>query len=194
MVRLTEQAHEIVRSIVSSGETVIDATVGNGYDTLFLAELVGPTGQVIGCDVQSFAIKTTRTRLENAGIQHKDLRLASHAIVLEELRADYSGKIAAVMFNLGYLPTSDMVVTTKQESTIPAIQSAIELLRDGGILTVIAYVAHPGGRKEAIAVEEIMTSFVDANSASMLAWPETSMDSKSPRLYAVSRVRNDAPL
>lgn len=39
--RVLPFSKSLLEKIVSAGETVIDATAGNGYDTLFLAKLVG---------------------------------------------------------------------------------------------------------------------------------------------------------
>ena len=50
------------------GAFVIDATVGNGYDTVYLAGKVGETGREYGFDVQMEAIGATRARLNEAGL------------------------------------------------------------------------------------------------------------------------------
>ena len=39
------QVHDLVRRVLRPGDVAVDATVGNGQDTLFLAECVGPTGR-----------------------------------------------------------------------------------------------------------------------------------------------------
>jgi hypothetical protein len=66
---------------------------------------------------------------------------------------DRHSKVAAVTFNLGYLPGADTAIITEQESTIPALEAALRLLRKGGIVTIVLYSGHDGGSEEAAAVE-----------------------------------------
>ena len=58
-----EWAHELVRSRVHAGAWVVDATAGNGHDTLLLANLAGSAGRVFAFDVQTAALEATRARL-----------------------------------------------------------------------------------------------------------------------------------
>ena len=51
-LRLTAFAHDIWRRVVRPGDTCVDATCGNGYDSMFLASLIGPTGHLIMLDIQ----------------------------------------------------------------------------------------------------------------------------------------------
>jgi hypothetical protein len=69
---------------------------------------------------------------------------------------EFHGFIGAIMFNLGYLPNGDHAITTRLDSTIPAIEAAYQLLRPAGIMTIIAYPGHPGGREELRAVRDTL--------------------------------------
>jgi len=140
-------ARALVAGWVLPGDTVVDATVGNGHDTLFLAKLVGPTGRVVGFDVQAAALAATRQRLQAAG-QSAELHEESHAAL-----PGYVGPgLAAAMFNLGYLPGANKAVTTRREETLPALAAALGLLRPGGGITIVCYPGHEGGDAEADAV------------------------------------------
>ncbi len=151
---LTQLAHNVIRRIVQQGDTVIDATAGNGNDTQLLASLVGASGRTIAIDIQQSAIDSTSSRLERAGL-NADLRLTDHAIELRSLRA--AGlQVKAVMFNLGYLPDSDKQITTDSSSTRAAIQAASGMLKPGGAITIIAYRGHAGGLEEATIVEQYL--------------------------------------
>ncbi len=152
---LTQLAHNVVGRIVRSGDTVIDATAGNGHDTMKLAALVGATGHVIGIDVQPEAISQTMARLKDAGLT-ADLQLADHAAALQHLLAERI-RVKAVMFNLGYRPGSDKTITTRAASTQTALRAASQLLTAGGAITVVAYRGHAGGQEEAVAVERWIT-------------------------------------
>ncbi len=128
---------------------MIDATAGNGYDTLFLARLVGPTGHVYAFDVQAEALETTALKLREADLDPQtQLIHAGH----ENLAAHVSEPVQAILFNLGYLPGSDKSIITRPETTLAALQHGLTLLAPGGILTLVLYPGHKGGAPEASAV------------------------------------------
>ncbi|MFF2888987.1 class I SAM-dependent methyltransferase [Paenibacillus sp. NPDC057967] len=148
-------AHKWTSERAGSGDAVIDATAGGGVDTLALAELVGSKGIVYAFDIQQSALDRTRERLEAAGgLPQVQLLLQDHAGMANAVAPEHVGQIAAIMFNLGYLPGSDQSIVTQPESTIEALQAAMGLLRPGGILTCVLYPGHPGGDLEAAAVDE----------------------------------------
>jgi predicted methyltransferase len=142
--------HNFVAPLLGEGAVAVDATVGNGYDTLFLARNVGFTGRVYGFDIQAEALDRTGERLHEAGFsQLVTLVNAGH-----ERMADYvTESVDVIMFNLGYLPGSDHKTVTKASSTTSAITSGLELLRPGGLMSVVVYTGHPGAAGEQYAVE-----------------------------------------
>lgn len=149
-------AHQLIGQRVQPGDTAIDATLGNGVDTVFLAKLVGRRGRVYGLDIQQQALDQTKMRLEKElpdASSSVHMSLCSHELMEAAMPEDRHGKVAAVTFNLGYLPGADPATITKQESTIPALEAALRLLRKGGIVTIVLYSGHDGGSEEAAAVE-----------------------------------------
>ena len=116
---ILDTAKQLIALRVMPGDTVIDATVGNGHDTLFLARLVGREGLVYGFDIQQVALERTAARLQEAGLQDRvQLIHAGH----EELKKYVPDFVQAVMFNLGYLPGADKSVTTLGHTTLRAIK------------------------------------------------------------------------
>lgn len=149
-MRLTEQVHLELEKAVRPSDTAIDATAGNGHDTLALARLVGPGGKVYAIDRQERAIASSRTRLQEAGeLAQCALIQADHATMLHSLLPGHHSSVAAITFNLGYLPGGEKDVTTLPESTLCALDAAKCLLKPEGILMVTAYRGHPGGMDEA---------------------------------------------
>jgi len=148
------QARDLIRSALTRGDTAVDATVGNGHDTLFLAECVGPTGRVVGFDIQPSALTETTRRLREAGLDERvELLLRGH----EEMTAWFaeSASLArpkAVMFNLGYQPGGNKSVITRPVTTVTALGAALDLLVPGGVISVVLYPGHEGGRAETEAV------------------------------------------
>ena len=138
-------AADYLRRALRPGDTAVDATVGNGGDTLALCELVGETGHVIGFDVQQTALERTRERLEQAGVLARaELLLCGH----ERMREHVHTAPQAVVFNLGWLPGAEHAVTTRTETTLVAVRSAAELIAPGGIVTVCVYPGHEEGQRE----------------------------------------------
>lgn len=154
-LRLTQRAHEAVSRVLAEGDLAVDATAGNGHDTLFLARQVGGAGHVWAFDVQQEAIDGTLQRLRNNTIADRvDVIRASHATMENHLPEDIRGRIAAIMFNLGYLPGSDRSCTTEADTTVLALDQAMTWLRRGGLVSVMVYRGHPGGRGEWEAVRQ----------------------------------------
>jgi predicted methyltransferase len=156
-MRLTEKVHHILTNHLKEGDRAIDATAGNGYDTLFLAKQVGVSGKVIAIDIQDCAIQSTREKLESSGLIDR-VRLVTddHATALRKLILGDHENVAAITFNLGYLPGSDKSIQTRAESTEEALAASIQLLRTGGYLCVTTYRGHSGGIAEAETVETFM--------------------------------------
>jgi SAM-dependent methyltransferase len=143
-------SHLFLRSFVSDGDHVVDATCGNGHDTLLLAGLVGTSGHVWGFDIQLQAITGTERKLAEAQLSGRvTLLLAGH----EELAAHIVGPLHAVLFNLGYLPGGDRAIITRPESTITALNQVLKLLAAGGVVLVTVYPGHGGGSDEQTAVD-----------------------------------------
>ncbi|MBE0336914.1 class I SAM-dependent methyltransferase [Paenibacillus sp. 23TSA30-6] len=150
-------AHQLVAARAQPGDTAIDATVGTGADTLFLAKAAGRRGRVYGFDIQQEALQLARRRLdedESPSLAEVSLLLQGHEQMREAIPDKLHGKVAAVMFNLGYLPSecADPSVITHTDSTLTALDAAIYLLRPRGILTAVLYPGHAGGGEEAEAV------------------------------------------
>lgn len=147
--------HDWISRVVLPGDTVVDATAGNGHDTVFLARLAGPSGQVHAFDVQEEAIRATRERLEKEGLLTSavHLHLASH----DRLAELVTGPVKAVVFNLGYLPGGDKKTVTRTGCTLAALEQAAALIAPNGILSVMCYPGHEGGDAEAEAVEDFLS-------------------------------------
>lgn len=180
-VSLTKLAHSIVRRAICSGDLVVDATAGNGHDTVFLAACTGPSGRVLAIDIQREAIQSTRSRLESEFITHVTLHEEDHSKALRSLQAS-SEVVGAIMFNLGYLPGGNKQRTTSGGTTIAAIAAGVSLLKPSGVMTVIAYRGHSGGQEEARAVEE-WSQLHQAPSFTKEVIPGSADNDESPVLY-----------
>lgn len=137
--------HDYISRLVQPGDTVIDATAGNGNDTLFLAQLVGEAGRVYAFDIQPQAIENTKSKLEQAGmIDRVTLLLDGH----QNMKQYVTQPVKAVMFNFGYLPGGDHSICTKSETSIQAISAAMDLISEDGMVMLAIYYGGDSGFEE----------------------------------------------
>lgn len=157
MERPLQFAHYLLEEVIKKGDTVIDATVGNGYDTAFLAKSVGKEGKVYGFDIQKQAIKSTKNKLESEQLSTQtNLYLAGHEKIDQYLESDE--QIQAATFNLGYLPRGDKSIITLPETTLAAINQCLNRLTQGGLVAIMVYFGHDGGKAEKEAVTNFARS------------------------------------
>ena len=140
-----------LRASLREGDRVVDATTGNGGDTLWLCGLVGEAGHVYAFDVQPQALERAQARLRQAGLDGR----ATFILDGHEHMARYVGApVQAAVFNLGWLPGGDHAVTTRRETTLEAAQAALRLLAPGGLLSLCVYPGHEEGMRELRALLE----------------------------------------
>lgn len=146
---------EILGPKIRPGDITLDLTAGRGRDTLFLAQAVGPTGQVHAFDIQETALRETQRLLNEHGVAE---RVLLHGVNHARVREFVKEPVNIAMFNLGYLPGSDHSLTTQADSTLLALQAVLEMLTLNGVLALTIYRGHPGGKEEAGAVNELLAS------------------------------------
>lgn len=144
-------SHLFMRQFVRPGDRVVDATCGNGNDTLLLAELVGSDGCVWAFDIQEESILATAEKLDRQGLSDRvRLLRVGHETLAERV----SGPVSAVLFNLGYRPGGNRSIVTRPETTLAALEQALKQLETGGILAITVYPGHCGGESEARLVDQ----------------------------------------
>lgn len=156
MVDLLSLQKKFILPHLHEGDTAVDFTMGNGYDTVFLSKTVGEGGKVYAFDIQESALISTEHNLkENNCPDNWHLICASHDRAPEFV----GGKIKAGMFNLGYLPGSGhKQLTTKHTTTLPAVKNAMEMLGEDAILCVAVYPGHPEGALEGKELTEYFST------------------------------------
>lgn len=159
---MTINAHTIIeghlKSINKENIVALDATVGNGFDLLFLANQPQIT-QLVGFDIQVEAITSTYEKIKD--IKTKEIRLitTSHHLMKQFVEEP----IDIAMFNLGYLPNANKQVVTHTATTLEAIKNVINQLAPSGICTIMTYPGHEEGNREHLAVMEFFETNYDKN-------------------------------
>lgn len=144
MKRPLEMAHDFLAQVITREDIVVDATMGNGHDTLFLAKLAK---QVYAFDIQEQALEKTNQRLQAAGLTNVQLILQGHETVDQ-----FVSELKAAIFNLGYLPSADKSIITRPHTTIGALEKLCHMLVRGGRIAIMIYYGHEGGDLEKDAV------------------------------------------
>jgi 16S rRNA C1402 N4-methylase RsmH len=188
-ISLVNTAHHFIRKIIHPGAIAIDATVGNGHDTLFLVEQVSPSGKVFGFDIQQAAIESTQAKfLQTHNMECLMLIHASHADMSDKIPVNYHGNISVIMFNLGYLPGGDKNIITGTASTITALHSACQLLSSQGIITVMAYPGHSGGDMETAHVKNWCEQLDKEHFKIRVIYSSDNKES-APRLFVIQKLQ-----
>lgn len=146
-----DAAHLLIRNHLQSDDIAIDATCGNGQDTLFLASLL-TNGKIYALDIQEAALARTQEKLRASGFEDRvELLHQSHATFPESI---HPGSVKLIVYNLGYLPGGDRHLTTLTDTTMQSLNAALPLLKNDGALSIMLYPGHAEGTKEAERVTE----------------------------------------
>jgi hypothetical protein len=148
-------AHTYWSQIVQIGDTVIDATCGNGHDTLKLCQLALSLdkGKIYAFDIQEQAINSTSHYLAS----HLTEELRSRVVFQQRCHSTFPPKISPgsvklIVYNLGYLPGGNKAKTTQESTTLQSLRQAQTLLQPGGIISMTCYPGHPEGAREQASV------------------------------------------
>jgi len=178
-------SHTLLDQVVVPGDTVIDATVGNGNDTVYLAASVGKSGHVYGFDVQSSGLEKTKTQLLLTGLLPQTTLIKDgHEHINNHIPEDT--EISAAIFNLGYLPGSDKSVVTHGKTTIAAINQCLSMLSVGGLVVVVSYYGHPGGREELESLQDFLKNLPQKD-FQVLTYQFINQQNDPPILFAIQK-------
>lgn len=178
-------SHSLLEEILQPGDHVIDATMGNGYDTVFMAEKIGKTGHVYSFDIQKEALLSTKSKLtEQDLLDRTSLFLQGHETLGTVV--DEAQPIKAGIFNLGYLPKSDKSVITLPETTHTAMEEILKRLVSRGRMILVVYYGHDGGEKELDMVQDYCQS-LPQEKYNVLKYQFINQKNNPPILYCVEK-------
>ncbi len=179
---LVTEAHKTTQPYLSKQSIGIDATMGNGHDTLFLAK---NSHKVYAFDIQKSALTATHQRLESSHCLDKvNLIQAGHETMLQHISSEEEAD--AIVFTLGYLPHADPTIITQEKHTITALNQALQLLSEKGTISILAYPGHSGGKLE---MQAIIHWYEHLDSSRFVICIIRSMQEKtnSPRLFTIQK-------
>lgn len=183
-------AAEMLERIIEPGDTVVDATLGNGHDTCMLARMVGENGHVIGFDIQPDAVASAQSRLEQEGLLTRcELHVLGHQHMAEVVKEP----VRTVTFNLGWLPGGDKSITTHWETTRQALDAALALLLPMGVCTICAYPGHAAGDEERRALINYLSA-LRPQSFNVLHQRFLNAGAGAPECFVVQKQMNEKQL
>ncbi|QGQ47598.1 class I SAM-dependent methyltransferase [Metabacillus sediminilitoris] len=185
--RILPYAKQLLHTAVQEGDIVVDGTIGNGHDTVFLAKLVGSSGHVFGFDIQEEAVNNTRDRLKVEKLEKRvTIVHKGHQHIKTTIPAELHGTITGAIFNLGYLPGGDQSIVTMPETTILAIEQLIEIMKPEGIIVIVIYHGHEEGQVER---DELMTfvNKIDPRLAHVLQYQFINKQNNPPYIVAIEK-------
>lgn len=181
--KITEVNKIFLEKIIEKGDVAIDATMGNGYDTVYLGNLVGETGKVYAFDIQEEALVSTKKKVIRDNMEDRvELILDGH----ENLDKYVKEEVSCVVFNLGYLPRAKHVVITKPDTTLEAIKKSLDLLKPNGIISIAAYIGHEGGLDEKNYICDYLNN-LDQKQYNVLHMEFTNQVNNPPQLILVEK-------
>ena len=144
-IAITEWCQQRIRQLCPDPVLCIDATAGTGRDTLYLCQVTPEHGQILAMDIQQEALDQAEARIRHHGYQDK----VRFVLDGHEHMSDYvTEPVDLIMFNLGYLPGGDHHKATRCETTKEAVLQGLELLRPGGLMTLMIYSGGDSGYEE----------------------------------------------
>lgn len=177
--------HQLLLERIRTARILVDATAGNGHDTLFLALNSPGNAKIFAFDIQAVAIENTQRLLwgnQQAGkvqlIHDSHTRLADYV----QEKAD------VILFNLGYLPRGNKTITTCSNHTMSAVKTSLQKLNPNGSLGVVAYPGHAAGALEAEALAEYLQSLPTAE-FSVVCIKMFNHQANVPIAYIVEKLR-----
>ena len=155
MINLLEVEKNFLIPHIKKGGVAVDFTMGNGHDTLWLSNAVGEEGKVYAFDIQPQALESSKALLERENApKNYTLILDSHSNVKDYVKE----KISIGMFNLGFLPGGDKSITTKRDTTMIAIEAAVDLLDADGARLMAVYPGHEEGTIEGNLIDDYLAT------------------------------------
>ncbi|MPM18542.1 hypothetical protein SDC9_64954 [bioreactor metagenome] len=165
----------------------VDATAGNGWDSLFLAVNTPDDAIIYSFDIQKSALVKTRDLLDNHKVLNKVKLIEDNHVNITHHIAD---QVDFAMFNLGYLPGGGHNITTQAATTTKSVKETLRLLSKGGFITIIAYPGHESGKIEFEEVKKLLST-LPTRMFAVNSWVSVNAANKPPILYVIEKIRSE---
>ncbi len=173
--KITDLTKRILLENVENKNVSVDFTLGHGNDALFLSSHFD---MVYAFDIQRQCIEEFRSM----NLKNVKLILDTHANLDKHIDSFDCG-----MYNLGYLPNGNKMITTLSESTIISLSKAVNIMNVGGFISVVLYVGHEKGIIESKEVLNFCSRL--CNKSFNVAYLNLINKNSPPSLVLINKVR-----
>ena len=180
---ILETAHLLLSSLITKDDIVVDATMGNGHDTVYLA---GLSKHVYAFDIQEQALRETKKRVDENGCKNVSLILDSHLNIQKHVDS-----FKGVVFNLGYLPNGNKEITTKSDVTLETLQLLIPNMHANDFIMLVIYIGHPEGSKESKAIDAYLRT-LDNGIYKILRVDMPYQNNQPPYINLITRIKDES--
>ena len=172
---ISDLSHYIIKDFVNNKKVAIDGTLGNGYDTDFLASLFD---KVYAFDIQKEACENYIAKNKgNVNIINDSHHLFNNYI---------NEKVDCIMYNLGFLPGGNKEITTLHKTSLESIKAGLDILNNGGIMTICIYRGHNEGKLEETCILEYLKT-LPKNEFGVMSQAYLNRQSNSPLLVVIEK-------
>lgn len=167
--------HYIIKIFIKDKNIAIDCTLGNGFDTDFLAENFK---SIFAFDIQ----KTACDKYIEKQIVNVEIINDSH----DKLNSYIDTKVNCIVYNLGFLPGGDKSITTNYNSSLSSIKMGLELLESEGFMFIASYRGHSEGLNEFIFIKEYLNT-LPKNKYAVMRHEVINRSNTSPVLFVIEK-------
>lgn len=178
--------HDLMEERIRPGNIVLDGTVGNGNDIMYMSKLIGKTGKAYGFDIQNTAIENTRKLLSTLDYKNFILIKDGHEFVDKYVEEP----LDFIVYNLGYLPRGDKTIKTKAHTTKISIEKSLNLLKRDGMICIVAYPGHEGGMEEQLVIQDLLSRLNQKN-FNVLELKFINQKNSPPILYIIQKINSN---
>lgn len=172
---ISDLSHYIIKDFVHNKKVAIDGTLGNGYDTDFLSSLFD---KVYAFDIQKEACENYIAKNKgNVNIINDSHHLFNNYI---------NEKVDCIMYNLGFLPGGNKEITTLHKTSLESIRAGLDILNNGGIMTICIYRGHNEGKLEETCILEYLKT-LPKNEFGVMSQAYLNRQSNSPLLVVIEK-------
>mgnify|MGYP006277399179 CR=1 FL=1 len=181
-----EFSHWAFNKFIENNQVFVDATCGNGNDTIFLADNVSSGGKIYAFDIQKEAIEITKNKFKKSKYNN-DIEYINDGH--EKIDKYISEKVDGIIYNLGYLPGSEHNIKTEKDTTIKSLEKAVDIIDDNGLIVIVIYTEHEGGELEKEAILDYTTN-LDYKTFNVMHYHFINQKKNPPEVVVIKKRRD----
>lgn len=181
--------HQIVDLIIDTylkkGWTCVDATLGNGKDSLKLYKALDGECKIYSFDIQDQAIVNSKKLFAENEISEDKIKVIcdSH----ENIDTYIHEPVDFFIMNLGYLPGGNKDITTNYKSVKIFLDKITLIMQEKSFGLIIFYPGHEAGMEEYIKISKYLSA-LDQNKFNVSKIEQINQKNQPPLVVMVERL------